>query len=211
LGKRSYEVNVYGNLAEYYLDKLRYNDAAVAYKTFVKREPYHRVAPQYDTRVIDIYKRGGFPKLVIDANKAFVVAYGLQSPYWNHFDIKDSPEVVGYVKASLKELANHHHALYQEKKFDKDRPENFREAMRWYRDYLASFPKEPESPAINHQLAELLLENASFAEAAVEFERAAYDIPRTTSLGGRLCRRLCASVIVAPTTNRRPSGNDPHC
>jgi len=176
-GKRSYEVNVYGNLAEYYLNKLRYNDAAVTYKAFVKREPFHKVAPHYDTRVIDIYKRGGFPKLVIDANKEFVVGYGLKSPYWNHFDVKDSPEVVGYVKASLKELANHHHALYQEKKFEKDKPENFREAMHWYRDYLASFPKEPESPAINHQVAELLLENASFAEAAAEFERTAYDYP----------------------------------
>ena len=80
LGKRSYEVNVYGNLAEYYLDKLRYNDAAVVYKAFVKREPYHKVAPHYDTRVIDIYKRGGFPKLVIDANKEFVVNYGPSRP-----------------------------------------------------------------------------------------------------------------------------------
>ena len=177
LGKRSYEVNVYGNLAEYYLDKLRYQDAAVTYKAFVKREPYHKVAPRYDTRVIDIYKRGGFPKLVIEANKEFVVSYGLKSAYWDHFDIKDSPEVVGYVKASLKELANHYHSLYQEKKFEKDKPENFREAMHWYRDYLASFPKEPESPAINNQLAELLLENASFAEAAVEFEHTAYDYP----------------------------------
>jgi cellulose synthase operon protein C len=177
LGKRSYEVNVYGNLGEHYLDKLRYNDAALAYKAFVKRDRYHKVAPHYDTRVIDIYKRGGFPKLVIDANKEFVVSYGLKSPYWNHFDIKDSPEVVGYVKASLKELANHYHALYQEKKFEKDKPENFREAMRWYRDHLDSFPQEPESPAINHQLAELLLENASFAEAAIEFERTAYAYP----------------------------------
>jgi tetratricopeptide (TPR) repeat protein len=175
LGKRSYEVNVYGNLGEHYLDKLRYNDAAVTYKAYVKREPYHRIAPHYDTRVIDIYKRGGFPKLVIEANKEFVVRYGLKSPYWNHFDIKDSPAVVGYVKASLKELANHYHALFQDAKFAKDKPENFREAMRWYRDYLASFPAEPESPAIHHQLAELLLENGSFAEAATEFERTAYD------------------------------------
>jgi tetratricopeptide (TPR) repeat protein len=176
-GRRSYEVNVYGNLAEHYLDKLRYNDAAVTYKAFVKREPYHKVAPHYDTRVIEIYKRGGFPKLVIDANKEFVVGYGPKSKYWDHFDIQAFPEVVGYVKTSLKELATHYHALYQEKKFDKDKPENFREAMRWYRDYLASFPKETESPAINHQLAELLLENESFAEAAVEFERTAYDYP----------------------------------
>ena len=176
-GRRSYEVNVYGNLAEHYLDKLRYNDAAVTYKAFVKREPYHKIAPHYDTRVIDIYKRGGFPKLVIDANKEFVVKYGLKSPYWNHFDSQKFPEVVGYVKASLKELANHYHALYQEKKFEKDKAENFGEAMRWYRDYLASFPKELESPVVHQQLAELLLENGSFAEAAVEFEHTAYDYP----------------------------------
>jgi cellulose synthase operon protein C len=176
-GKRSYEANVYGNLAEYYLDKLRYNDAAAAYKAFVKREPFHKVAPHYDTRVIEIYKRGGFPKLVIEANKEFVVDYGLKSPYWSHFDPKAFPEVVGYVKASLKELANHYHALYQEKKFEKNKGENFRESMRWYRDYLASFPREPESPIINQQLAELLMENGSFAEAAVEFERTAHDYP----------------------------------
>src|SRR5215510_6043405 len=144
-GRRSYEVNVYGNLAEHYLDKLRYSDAAVTYKAFVKREPYHKIAPHYDTRVIEIYKRGGFPKLVIDANKEYVVKYGPKAAYWNHFDIRESADVVGYVKTSLKELANHYHALYQEKKFEKDKPENFQEAMRWYRDYLASFPKEPES------------------------------------------------------------------
>ena len=176
-GRRTYEVNVYGNLAEHYLDKLRYSDAAATYKAFVKREPYHKIAPHYDTRVIEIYKRGGFPKLVIDANKEYVVKYGPKAPYWNHFDIRGSAEVVGYVKASLKELANHYHALYQEKKFEKDKPENFREAMRWYRDYLASFPTELESPAVNQQLAELLLENGSFAEAAVEFEHTAYDYP----------------------------------
>ena len=176
-GKRSYEVNVYGNLGEYYLEKLRYNDAAVAYKAFVKQNPYHKVAPHYDTRVIEIYKKGGFPKLVIDANKEFVVNYGLKSLYWNHFDIQALPEVVGYVKASLKELANHYHSLYQEKKLEKNRPENFKEAMHWYREFLVSFPMETDSPDINFQLANLLLENKSFDQAAVEFEHAAYDYP----------------------------------
>jgi TolA-binding protein len=176
-GKRGYEVNVYGNLGEYYLDKRRYSDAAVTYKAFVKQNPYHKVAPHYDTRVIDIYRKGGFPKLVIDANKEFVVNYGFKSPYWNHFDIKTFPEVVGYVKTSLKELANHYHALYQEKKFEKNKPEHFQEAMRWYREFLTSFPKEIESPAINYQLAELLLENKSFEQGAIEFEHTAYDYP----------------------------------
>jgi tetratricopeptide (TPR) repeat protein len=174
-GKRAYEANIYANLAEHYLEKFRYNDAAATYKAFVKREPHHKVAPHYDTRVIEIFKRGGFPKLAIDAGKEFVVNYGLKSAYWNHFDSQAFPDVVGYVKKSLKELANHYHALYQEKNFAKDKPENLRESMRWYREYLASFPTGPESAAVNLQLAELLLENGSFAEAAVEFERVAYD------------------------------------
>jgi tetratricopeptide (TPR) repeat protein len=165
-GKRSFEVDIYRNLGEYYLDKRRYSDAAATFKAFVKGNPYHKVAPHFDTRVIEIYKKGGFPKLVIDANKEFVVNYGLKSEYWKYYDVKKYPEVIGYVKASLKDLANHYHALYQEKKFEKDKPENFQEAMKWYRDFLASFPKEPESPAINFQLSELLLENKLFAEAA---------------------------------------------
>ena len=176
-GKRSYEVDVYGNLGEYYLEKRRYNDAAVSYKSFVKQNPYHKVAPHYDTRVIDIYKKGGFPKLVIEANKEFAVNYGLKSPYWNHFDPSAFPTVVGYVKASLVELANHYHALYQEKKFEKNKPENFQEAMRWYREFLISFAKEAESPVINNQMAELLLENKNYDLAAVEFERTAYEYP----------------------------------
>jgi len=176
-GKRSYEVNVYSNLGEYYLDKRRYSDAASTYKAFVKGNPYHKKAPLFDTRVIEIYKKGDFPRLVIEANKEFVVNYGLKSQYWKHFDIKAFPEVLGYVKASLKELANHYHALYQEKKFEKDKAENFQEAMKWYRDFLTSFPKEIESPAINFQLAELLLENKSFGQAAIEYEHTAYDYP----------------------------------
>jgi len=176
-GKRSYEVNIYSNLGDYYLDKRRYSDAATTYKAFVKSNPYHKVAPHFDTRVIEIYKKGGFPKLVIDANKEFVVNYGLKSDYWKYFDIKVYPEVLGYVKASLKELANHYHSLYQEKKFENNKTENFQEAQKWYREFLNSFPKDFESPAINFQLAELLLENKLYGQAAIEYEHSAYDYP----------------------------------
>ena len=176
-GKRSFEVDIYRNLGEYYLDKRRYSDAAASFKAFVKANPYHKVAPYFDTRVIEIYKKGGFPILVIDANKEFVVNYGLKSEYWKYYDVKNYPEVIGYVKASLKDLASFYHNMYQNTKFEKDKPENFKEAMRWYRDFLNSFPKEPDSPEINFQLAALLLENKSFGEAAIEYEHTAYDYP----------------------------------
>lgn len=175
IGKRPYELNVYSNLGEYYVDKRRYADAAGAYKAFVKRNPFHKASPQFDMRVIEIYKQGGFPRLVIEASKDFVTHYGLKSEYWKHFDVKAYPEVLALLKTNLRELANYYHALYQDKQFAKERPENFREAQLWYREFLASFPKDTESPGINYQLADLLLEQKVFHEAAAEYERTAYE------------------------------------
>ena len=172
--KRPYEVSIYGNLGEHYFDKRRYADAAASYQAFVKRNPYHRISPDFDMKVIDIYKKGGFPKLVIDASKAFATNYGLKSEYWRRFDVKERPEVVAHLKQNLRELANYYHSLYQNKDFARTRDDNYRDAQHWYREFLASFPRDEDSPAINYQLAELLLEQKAFAEAATEFEKTAY-------------------------------------
>ncbi|MFZ5561893.1 MAG: tetratricopeptide repeat protein [Pseudomonadota bacterium] len=176
-GRRNYEVDVYRNLGEHYLEKRRYADAAAAYRAFVQQNPYHQVAPHFDMRVIAIYRQGGFPQLVTEANKAFATDYGLKAVYWTRFDVNAYPDVLGHLKTNLKELANHYHALYQEPQFAKAKPENFREASHWYSEFLESFPKDAEAPVMNYQLADLLLENRAFAQAAAAYERAAYDYP----------------------------------
>lgn len=173
-GKRKYEPTVYSNLAEHYLEKRRYDDAAKSYKDFVKRNPYDKMSPQFDMRVIETYKKGGFPKLVLESNKDYVSNYGLKSQYWKHFDVKAYPEVLVYVKTNLKELAHHYHALYQDERLAKDKEENFQEAMKWYRAFLDSYPQDAESPAINYQLAELLNENKRYDQAVAEYEHTAY-------------------------------------
>jgi len=177
-GKRSYEDSVYSNLGEYYFDKRRYADAAATYNAFISRNPFHRVSPLFHMRVIEIHIAGGFPSLVIDAKKAFATNYGLKAEYWRHYEPDARPEVLGFLKTNLTDLANHYHALYQDPKHAEEKPANYAEALHWYREFLASFPKELESPAINYQLADLLLENRSFAEAGVEYEKTAYDYSR---------------------------------
>ncbi len=129
-------------------------------------------------RVIEIDMAGGFPSLVIDAKKEFARKYGLQAEYWQHFQPGDYPEVLGYLKTNLKDLANHYHALYQDPRHAEEKPANFAEALHWHREFLVSFPQDSESPGINYELADLLLENRSFREAAVEYEKTAYDYPR---------------------------------
>ena len=75
--------------------------------------PLHRSSPRFSMRVVEIYEAGDFPKLVLESKKAFAATYGLQSEYWRHFDVKESPEVVSYLKTNLQDLASHYHALYQ--------------------------------------------------------------------------------------------------
>ena len=174
-GKRSYEDRIYSNLGEFYLAKLRYNDAATVYDSFVELNPYHRVAPKFSMRVVEIYEEGGFPLLVVESKKDFANNYGLQSEYWQYYDSADNPEVLGYLKTNLTDLANHYHALYQDESLVDERPGNFDEAALWYREFLSSFPADPESPSVNFQLADLLLENENFGDAASEYERTAYD------------------------------------
>jgi len=176
-GKRSYEDSIYSNLGEFYFDKRRYADAASAYTAFISRNPFHKAAPNFHMRVIEIQTKGGFPSLVLDAKKEFARTYGLKSEYWQYFDPDDRPEVLSYLKTNLIDLANHYHACYQDPAQKEKKQENFTEALNWYREFLASFPMETESPSIHYQLADLLLENRSFGEAALEFEKTAYDYP----------------------------------
>jgi len=176
-GRRSYEDRVYSHLGEFYLEKLRYHDAAAAYQTFVGLHPLHRVSPHFSMRIVEIYEAGDFPILVLESKKAFAASYGLQSEYWKHFDVDDSPEVLSYLKRDLEDLATHYHAQYQAPELAEEKAANFEQALQWYRAYFASFPADVEAPAVNQRMADLLLENQDFGTAAREYERTAYEYP----------------------------------
>jgi cellulose synthase operon protein C len=177
-GNRSYEDRVYSNLGEFYVDKLRYNDAAKVYKAFIELNPLHRVSPQFSMRVVEIYEAGGFPMLVVQAKKDFANSYGLQAEYWRHFELAERPEVVSFLKSNLEDLANHYHALYQDELLADEKHENYREAQHWYRSFLASFPQDADTPAIHYQFADLLFEEGDYGLAALEYERTGYDYPQ---------------------------------
>lgn len=174
-GHRFYEASIYSHLGEYYLTKRRYSDAAKSYEAYIARNPISKESPYFNIRVIEIYKKGGFPRLVVDSKRDFSKTYSLQSNYWTFFDINEHPTVLAFLKSNLIDLANHYHALYQDKRLKKDKEENYKEAINWYRQFLASFPEEKEAPKLNNQLAGLLLENKDFLGAGAEYERTAYN------------------------------------
>lgn len=172
-GLRPYAYLVYDNLGELYLENERYQDAASAFEAFADLDAYHAKAPLLQAQVIRAYESGGFADLVLSAKRAFVERYGPDSPYWQRFSYADQPEAVAHLKANLMDLAAYYHADAQRD----ESPASYRLAARWYRDYLAAFPSDPDSAHTNFLLAEVLYESGDLRAAVAEYEKTAYDYP----------------------------------
>ena len=169
-GRRPYEDKVYAGLGELYLSKERFTDAADTFQSFVASNPFHRAAPLFQVRVIEAYQKGGFPSLVLESKRDFVERCELSSDYWQHHDPGQAPEVMKYLRANVLDLARHAHAQAQLSK----KADDYREAARWYRSFLTSFPDDRQASEVNFMLAELLYESGDFGGAAQEYEKTAY-------------------------------------
>jgi TolA-binding protein len=172
-GTRAYSYIVYSTLGELYLENERYQDTSAAYQAFVDLDPYHAVAPLMQVEAINAYQQGGFADLVLAAKQDFVERYGADSPYWRSYTYGQQPEVVVQLKSNLGDLAAHHHAEAQQLG-DSSRYET---AAHWYRVYLESFPDDTDTAKTRFLLAEVLYESGNSHDAALEYERAAYDYP----------------------------------
>jgi TolA-binding protein len=164
---------LYEALGNLYLEKGRFQDAAIAYTAFVQQQPNSRNAPVLQLRSIEAYQKGGFESLVLKGKEDFVERYALTSSFWENHRPAEIPEVVANLKSNLKDLAQYHHSKAQKSKQTAD----FVAAARWYRAMLESFPTDPEAPDNRYLLAEVLFEGGRFADAAVEYARTAYDYP----------------------------------
>ena len=166
-----YSYIIYRNLGDLYLEKQRFQDAAVTYEAFVAHDPLHPKAPLLQVEVIEAYKQGGFPSLVLEGKKHFVERYGMDGEFWVRNPREQNTEVAAYLKSNLTDLAQYYHAEAQKdgKKSD------YQEAANWYRKYLAYFPGEADSANTNFLLAEILFESEDYRAATVEYERTAYE------------------------------------
>jgi tetratricopeptide (TPR) repeat protein len=168
-GPTPYEARLYAALGDLYVEKERFQDGAEAYRAYASRRPLDPEAPLLLVRATNAYAKGGFTSLVLDGKKQLVEQYGPRSEFWRTYSPDIDPAVIAAVQSDLLDLARHHHALAQKGSApDRDA------AVRWYRDYLEGFDASPQAPATRLLLADLLFEGERYAEAAVEYERAAY-------------------------------------
>src|SRR5579862_7679962 len=125
-------------------------------------------------QAIEAYRQGGFSQLVLEGKHEYVERYNFSSPFWQGRDRAQYATVVQELKTNMKDVATYFHATAQKSK----KIEDYQEAAKWYRDYLKSFPDDPDSAGTNYLLAETLFESHQYVDAATEYERTAYNYPK---------------------------------
>jgi len=173
-GSAPYAHLLYSGLGDLYVEKQRYQDAATTYRAFVARDPNSDFAPNLAMQGIEAYRKGGFTQLVLDGKHDYVERYNFGTAFWQGRDRAKYPKVVQELKTNLNDVATYFHSTAQKSK----KIEDYQEAAKWYRDYLKSFPDDPDSSSTNYLLAETLFESRQFADAATEYERTAYFYPK---------------------------------
>src|SRR5690349_24338493 len=170
----AYAPIIYSRLGDLYVEKERFQDAAAVYRAYATREPNSEFSPGLSQQAIEAYRKGGFTQLVLEGKREYVALYNYGTSFWSGRNKADYPNIAKELKLNLKDVATYFHAEAQKTKS----VDQYREAARWYRTYLDSFPDDPESFGTNYLLAETLYESQDYQGASTEFTRTAYDYPR---------------------------------
>ncbi|MFK5914066.1 MAG: tetratricopeptide repeat protein [Woeseiaceae bacterium] len=193
-GHKAFEPVIYDQLAKLYLSKDRIRDAAETYLAYSKTYPISSIAPEYHSRAIASYKKGGFTSLVLPAKITFVKQYGVNTPYWKAQNIEAQTNITPLLKKHTKELANHFHAKARKtkkvmrkkskvslKSRKKQFAQEITQATSWYKLYIKSFPKDKSTAKINFLLAEAHQDAGQYRNAIYQFEKTAYQYPESTT------------------------------
>jgi len=177
MGDRVYEHLLYENLGQLYLEKKRFSDSADTYKNFVEHNPLSDFAPEFSIKTIVVYEQGNFPSLILPTKQEYAQRYGISSSYWTQRNGVIGVKALNYLHKSLQELAEFEHAQAQELALNNkaDAKAAFSRAANWYREFVATFPKDPKNPEMTFLLAESLSESGDYPQAISAYEKVAYE------------------------------------
>ena len=189
--KRHYESLLYARLGELYLSSERYSDAARTWQSFVDKHVSHPHSPLFSAHVIDAWEGAGLLQPVLEAKADYAKKYAPRGPFWGEpaIDVgtKDdrwvihaeraAPHVISHVRTYTQELAKHYHAVSQKPGGGADEhvANPVSEAAVWYEHFLTQFPAHEDTPTLGFLYAELLFENQRWEDAAVQYNRSAYE------------------------------------
>lgn len=177
-GARHYEYLLYDRLATQYYDKKYYKSGASTLRAFVLRYPNDVLAPQYYQRLIEGYKKARYPTLLRKHKTIYIKRFGVDSDYWNGQGQAVRSGITAPLAAYIWDLASFHHAWGQKSKRRKDKKERLGIAVKWYKEYVRSFPQADDVVKAHFLLAEVAFELRDYKLAKDHYEIVAYQYPQ---------------------------------
>jgi len=168
--RRNYEPLIYKSLAELYIRKQRYRDAADVYMAYTHKYPLSVLSPDFHENALQAYIDGGIKEKILDTKIQYVEKYGVATAFWNAHSRTVRNRLQPKLVTHITELAQHYHAIARSSKKIKD----FNVAAQWYRLFLSSFPLHEKAAYMNFLLAESLFDAREYQQAAIEYEKTAY-------------------------------------
>lgn len=192
-GVRHYNAELYRQLGQLYLQQKRYRDAAETYRAYADAYPLSTQAPEMYVLLIAAFEEGNFPTEVLSEKAAFVKRFGIHGDYWAKASEPAREPLRPHLKDYLTELAQYHHAQAQKLKAEIGKPvakgeekisdadkksasqQAYRQAGNYYREYIDTFPQDPQVGRMVFLLAESRFEAEEYAAAIEAYEQAAYE------------------------------------
>ena len=171
--KKLYEPLIYKELGNLYSRKERYNDAARTYMAFTYKHPENSLSPEFHSLALKAYIDGKMNDKILPSKILYVKNYDVGTPFWNKQNHGNRNKIRTNLIEHIRDLAQHFHAQARKSKKLKD----YKIAVKWYRNYLKSFPKDKNSAYMNFMLAEALYDAHLYKKALNEYEKSAYQYP----------------------------------
>ena len=169
LGSRHYEYLLYDALAEYYISKKQYTDAAKTYSAFVKANPQDVLASAFYFNIVKSYKLAGYVDQVLKHKKQYIERFGANSKYWNVFDEDIKEMIRPNLKGFTSELAQYYHSKGQKSKSLKTKFNSLITAARWYQEYIDTFPFDQRLGEMHFLRAEALYDIGNYEESIAAY------------------------------------------
>lgn len=180
-GEPRFATLLYRALGQALLEQRRYSDAAEVYTAFINRHPAHALAPDFQQRVIEAYRQGGFSVPLLQAKEAYVEHYFPGASYWR--GQAPGAEVMSALQHHLDDLGRYYQAQAQQLPAEPlvARQAAFAKAAQAY-ERLLKLPQDALARAnIQMLLADALLEGGRTREAAAQYLQVAYEQPGARS------------------------------
>ena len=178
LGSRHYEYLLYDALAEYYISKKQYTDAAKTYSAFVSANPQDVLASAFYFNIVKSYKLAGYVDQVLKHKKHYIERFGVNSQYWNVFDEDIKEMIRPNLKGFTSELAQFYHAKGQKSKSLKTKFNSLLTAARWYQEYIDTFPFDQKIGEMYFLKAEALYDIGQYEESIAAYVSGGFESVR---------------------------------